>query len=111
MQKILLSVTDPQASWLREEASRTGLGMAEILRRVLDGKIERVALVEDVSERLGLTVDETLKQFTEVATAVSQSRATRVVPDQPKKRGAGLTAEEFTAMKPSEKLRAQREGK
>jgi hypothetical protein len=40
MKKVPISVTEPQESWLKQEKKRTGLSVAEIVRRILDNHIK-----------------------------------------------------------------------
>jgi hypothetical protein len=41
MTKLMISFTDPQIAWLRAEADRLGISVAEYVRRIVDAKRER----------------------------------------------------------------------
>lgn len=34
--RLCVNLSDPQAAWLREEAERLGISVAELLRRIID---------------------------------------------------------------------------
>lgn len=38
MIKIVVSVTEPQQDWLKAEAARLGISVAELVRRIIDEK-------------------------------------------------------------------------
>lgn len=38
MIKIVISVTEPQQEWLKAEAARLGISVAELIRRIVDQK-------------------------------------------------------------------------
>ena len=40
MTKQMISFTDPQISYLRKEAKRLGISVAELVRRIIDRHIE-----------------------------------------------------------------------
>lgn len=44
MQKLLVSLTDPQSAWIDAEAERLDVSRAEVVRRVLDEYREEQAL-------------------------------------------------------------------
>lgn len=43
MQKLMVSLTDPQYEWIDAEAERLGISRAEVVRRVLDRHREELA--------------------------------------------------------------------
>jgi len=40
MEKKLISLTDPEVSWLTKRAKRLGVSLAEVIRRIIDERIE-----------------------------------------------------------------------
>lgn len=57
MTKQMISFTDPQIAFLRKDAKRLGISVAELVRRIIDAHVERAGLFDAMKDEIAASQD------------------------------------------------------